>query len=143
MAQQKDQFIDPTGRLAESTLRIQDLHQVEKKLVLLIETAGEALSVLSEDAPSGENADEFVNSHTIEFRSLASRYLSLVNDIQFALRSHTHYLAQTASITSSANKTMPFKASIIGEQKELEIWTAALQTLRDRIEEIKQIGLSP
>lgn len=30
MAQQKDQFVDPTGCLAESTLRIQDLHQVEK-----------------------------------------------------------------------------------------------------------------
>lgn len=26
----KNQYVDPTGRMAESTMRIQDLHQAEK-----------------------------------------------------------------------------------------------------------------
>ncbi|RCH80153.1 hypothetical protein CU098_001805, partial [Rhizopus stolonifer] len=111
------------------------------KLVLLVETAAEALSILSDEAPKEANADQFVHDRAMRFRDLASRYFSLVNDIQFALRSHTHYLTREASITSSANKIIPFKTSTFSQQKELEIWTAALDTMSQRIAEIKAIGL--
>lgn len=62
-------------------------------------------------------------------------------DIQFALRSHTHYLTKEASITSSANKIIPFKNSVLGQYKELEIWTEAIETISQRITEIKSIAL--
>ncbi|KAI8369073.1 hypothetical protein BD560DRAFT_435210 [Blakeslea trispora] len=137
------QHVDSTGRMAESTLRIQDLHQVEKKLVLLVEAAAEALSILSDEAPKDADTDQFVRDRAMRFRELASRYFSLVNDIQFALRSHTHYLVKEASISSSANKVIPFKTSTMGQRKELEIWTAALDTIRQRITKIKTIGLEP
>ncbi|GAA5808569.1 hypothetical protein MFLAVUS_001960 [Mucor flavus] len=134
--------IDAEGRMAESTMRIKDLAQAEKKLVLLLETVAEALSILSDEAPSDEeNIDEFVRNRAMNFRHLASRYFSLVNDIQFALRSHTHYLTKEASITSSANKIIPFKNSVLGQYKELEIWTEAIQTISQRITEIKSIAL--
>lgn len=121
-------------------MRIQDLAQAEKKLVLLVETAAEALAILSDEAPNDENTDQFVRDRALTFRSLASRYFSLVNDIQLALRSHTHYLTKEANITSSANKTIPFKTSIVGQYKELEIWTDAIETISQRIAEIKKIA---
>ncbi|KAL0143652.1 hypothetical protein V8B55DRAFT_1479494 [Mucor lusitanicus] len=136
----KNQYIDPTGRMAESTMRIQDLHQAEKKLVLLIETAAEALSILSDEAPSGVDTDQFVRERAMSFRELASRYFSLVNDIQFALRSHTRYLTKEASIASSANKIIPFRTSVMSQHKELEIWTAAIDTISQRIAEIKKVA---
>ncbi|KAG2210159.1 hypothetical protein INT46_009697 [Mucor plumbeus] len=134
----KNQYTDPTGRMAESTMRIQDLHQAEKKLVLLIETAAEALGILSDEAPSDMDTDQFVRNRAMSFRELASRYFSL--DIQFALRSHTHYLTKEAIITSSANKIIPFKTSVISQHKELEIWTAAIDTISQRIAEIKKVA---
>lgn len=93
-----NQYNDPTGRMAESTMRIKDLYQAEKvgsisnfsimnqgliyqckKLVLLIETAAEALAILSDEAPKDENTDQFVRDRAMSFRDLASRYFSLVN----------------------------------------------------------------
>ncbi|KAI9279766.1 hypothetical protein BY458DRAFT_501622 [Sporodiniella umbellata] len=136
----KDQYIDPTQRMAESTMRVKDLYQVEKKLVLLIETAGEALAILSEEGTQEENTDQFVRERALAFRELSSRYFSLVNDIQLALRSHTHYLAKTASFTPSANKTIPFKTSIVGQHKQLEIWTEAIQAIQQQVQALKQIG---
>ncbi|KAG1234138.1 hypothetical protein G6F35_001184 [Rhizopus arrhizus] len=126
--------------MAESTMRIKDLYQVERKLVLLIETAGEALAILSDEGTKDENTDKFVREKALAFRDLSSRYFSLVNDIQLALRSHTYYLAKTASFTPSANKTIPFKTSIVGQHKQLEIWTEAIKAIQQRIHEIKQIG---
>ncbi|CEP19689.1 hypothetical protein [Parasitella parasitica] len=136
----KNQYTDPTGRMAESTMRIQDLHQAEKKLVLLLETAAEALAILSDDAPGDIDTDQFVRNRAMSFRELASRYFSLVNDIQFALKSHTHYLTKEASLTSSASKIIPFKTSVVSQQKELEIWTAAIDTISQRIAEIKKVA---
>jgi hypothetical protein len=52
---------------------------LKKKLVLLIETAAEALAILSDDAPKDENTDQFVRDRAMSFRDLASRYFSLVN----------------------------------------------------------------
>ncbi|KAG2213195.1 hypothetical protein INT47_011344 [Mucor saturninus] len=136
----QNQYIDVKGHMAESTMRIKDLAQAEKKLVLLIETAAEALSILSDEAPNDENTDQFVRDRAMTFRGLAERYFSLVNDIQFALRSHTHYLTKEASITSSANKIIPFKTSVLDQYKELEIWTSAIETVSQRIAEIKKIA---
>jgi hypothetical protein len=45
-----------------------------------------------------------------------------------------------ANISSASTKTIPFKTSIIGQQKELEIWSAAIDTLNQRILEIKKIA---
>ncbi|KAI8985915.1 hypothetical protein BDB01DRAFT_786851 [Pilobolus umbonatus] len=137
----KNQFIDATGRMSESTIRIQDLHQVEKKIVMLIETAAEAFSILSEEnITDNTNTEQFIRESTRNFRDLASRYFSLINDIQLTLRNHTHYLTKEANITSSVNKTIPFKISIAGEEKELEAWIAAIETIHDRIREIKRMS---
>ncbi|KAI8379317.1 uncharacterized protein BYT42DRAFT_613637 [Radiomyces spectabilis] len=81
-------------QIAESTTRIKDLHEAEKKLVLLLETAGEALAVLSEDGPHDNSTDDTIEERVQVFRNLASRYFSIVNDVQLALRNHTHYLAK-------------------------------------------------
>lgn len=48
--------------------------------MLLIETAGEALSILSDDASNDEhNTDQFVHDRAEAFRGLAQKYFSLVN----------------------------------------------------------------
>ncbi|KAI9006633.1 hypothetical protein CLU79DRAFT_723730 [Phycomyces nitens] len=137
----KNAFYDASGAMAESTIRIKDLHEAEKKLVLLVETAGEALGVLSDEEINDSNADQSQNDRIVAFQDLASRYFSLINDVQLSLRSHTHYLAKTGSIAPSTSKSIPFKASVAGQQKELEIWTAALGTIDQRVQEIKSIAL--
>lgn len=45
----------------------------------MIETAAEALSILSDEAPDDENTDQFVRDRAMRFRGLAERYFSLVN----------------------------------------------------------------
>jgi hypothetical protein len=57
--------------------------------------------------------------------------------VQLAVRRHTHFLTQTASLPSTT-KTIPFRRSVAGEQKELEIWTGSLTTLQQRIQLIKR-----
>lgn len=47
--------------------------------MLLIETAAEALGILSDEAPSDMDTDQFVRNRAMSFRELASRYFSLVN----------------------------------------------------------------
>ena len=39
----------------------------------------------------------------------------------------------------TTTKSIPFRESISGEQKELEVWTAALETIHQRVRELKQI----
>ncbi|KAI8092979.1 uncharacterized protein BX664DRAFT_328640 [Halteromyces radiatus] len=126
------------SELDESVTRIQELHQAEKKLVQLVETAGEALAVLTDDGPSDEDAELAIRERIGEFTDLANKYFSLVNDIQLTIRQQVHFLTQTASLPSTT-KTIPFRLSVAGEQKELEIWTNALTTLQQRMEDIKRI----
>ncbi|ORZ18894.1 hypothetical protein BCR42DRAFT_450026 [Absidia repens] len=124
----------------ESKARIQALHEAEKKLVLLVETAGEALDVLTDDGPSDEDAEMAIRERAGEFADLTNRYFSLVNDVQLTVRQQTHFLTKTASLPSTT-KTIPFRRSVAGEQKELEIWTGALSTIQQRLQEIKRISL--
>ncbi|KAI9306180.1 hypothetical protein BJ944DRAFT_263973 [Cunninghamella echinulata] len=126
------------NKIDDSIARIQDLHQVEKKLVSLVETAGEAFAILTDDGPSDEDAELAVKERTSEFRDLATRYFSLVNDIQLSVRNHTRFLTQSASLPSTT-KTIPFRVSVADKQKDLEIWIGAVATLQKRIEEIKII----
>jgi hypothetical protein len=51
-----------------------------------------------------------------------------------------NYLTKTASFTPVANKTIPFKTSIVSQQKQLEIWAEAIKAIQQQIQEIKQIG---
>ncbi|KAI7866891.1 hypothetical protein BDF14DRAFT_1882231 [Spinellus fusiger] len=138
MANLKNPFHDVSGAMAESTLRIKELYEAEKKLVLLVETAGEALDVLSQDINSSD-VEQAIRQHTMDFRTLASRYFSLINDIQLSLRNHTHYLAKTSSITPSTSKSIPFQQSTATEQRELEIWTSALSTLGQSVQTLLSI----
>ncbi|ORX47149.1 hypothetical protein DM01DRAFT_1410277 [Hesseltinella vesiculosa] len=121
----------------ESVSRIQDLHITEKKLVSLVETAGHALALLADDGPSDEDADLAVHERTTEFRDLATRYFSLINDIQLSVRQHTHFLTQTASLPCTT-KTIPYRVSVAGEQRELEIWINALQLIQQRLTAVQQ-----
>ncbi|CAO3597973.1 unnamed protein product [Absidia cylindrospora] len=75
-----------------------------------------------------------------EFADLTNRYFSLVNDVQLTVRQQTHFLTKTASLPSTT-KTIPFRRSVAGEQKELEIWTGALSTIQQRLQEIRRISL--
>ncbi|KAI8144044.1 hypothetical protein BJV82DRAFT_608134 [Fennellomyces sp. T-0311] len=138
MSQVPDQEL--TSHLAESTLRIKDLHEAEKKLVLLVETAGDAMAILCDDAPQDQDADQVVRNEVIAFRELAARYFTLVNDIQLSLRSNTRYLRKSGSIAVNATKSIPFRESIAGEQKELEVWTEAIETIHQRVKELQQIA---
>ncbi|KAI9271503.1 hypothetical protein BDA99DRAFT_533991 [Phascolomyces articulosus] len=137
MSQQES---DISSYLAESTLRIQDLHEAEKKLVLLVETAGDALANLCDDAPQDQDQDQVVRESVIAFRELAARYFSLVNDVQLSLRSNTRYLSEQGSIGMTTTRSIPFRESVSGEQKELEVWTAAVETIHQRVRELKEIA---
>ncbi|KAI7884059.1 hypothetical protein K492DRAFT_234992 [Lichtheimia hyalospora FSU 10163] len=129
-----------TTQIAESTTRIKNLHEVEKKLVLLVETAGDALAILSDDSKNDEDASKAAHERVHEFEALAKRYFSLVNDIQLALRDNVRFLRKTGSIAMSTTKSIPFRATVAGQQKELEVWTAAVETIHQRVEELKRIA---
>ncbi|KAI8067930.1 hypothetical protein BC940DRAFT_299895 [Gongronella butleri] len=121
----------------DSVARIRDLHIAEKKLVLLVETASQALALLSDDGPTDEDSELAVHERSREFKDLVQRYFSLVNDIQLSIRGHTHFLTQTASLPTTT-KSITFRSSVTGQQKELEIWINALQLIQQRIRSIQQ-----
>ena len=50
-----------------------------------METAAEALSILSDEAPNDQDTDQFVRDRAMKFRDLASRYFSLVNVMAYDL----------------------------------------------------------
>ncbi|KAI9498182.1 hypothetical protein BDB00DRAFT_784246 [Zychaea mexicana] len=139
MSQQQPEQ-DISSYLAESTLRIKDLHEAEKKLVLLVESAGDAMAILCDDSPQDQDADQVVRNEVVAFRELAARYFTLVNDIQLSLRSNTHYLRKSGSIAMNATRSIPFRESVSGEQKELEVWTAAVEMIHQRVQELKRIA---
>ncbi|ORY90025.1 hypothetical protein BCR43DRAFT_499888 [Syncephalastrum racemosum] len=138
--EKQETAVDEYSYLAESTLRIRELHDAERKLVLLVETAGDALTVLSDDASKDADADQVVREHATAFRGLASRYFGLVNDIQRCLRDNVRYLQKSGSITSSTRESIPFHASVAGHQKELEVWTAAVGLIHQRVQVMNQIA---
>lgn len=43
-------------------------------------------------------------------------------------------------MTPGTNRSIPFRASVAGYQKELEIWTAAVKTIHERVEHIRRIA---
>ena len=49
-------------------------------------------------------------------------------------------MAKSGILTQSPNKTVPFHASVYGEQKELELWVSATQAIRAKVEEIIAIA---
>lgn len=60
--------------------------------------------------------------------------------MQRTLREHVSFLAKSGILTQSPNKTVPFHASVYAEQKELELWVAATQAIRLKVEEIIAIA---
>ncbi|KAI9314431.1 Las1-like-domain-containing protein [Dichotomocladium elegans] len=128
------------NQLAESTIRIKQLHDIEKKLVDLVETAGDAIAILCDEGHRDEESEQSIKDRIAAFQELASRYFTLVNEIQTALRSNTRFLRKTGSIAMSTTKSIPFRATISGQQKELEVWTAAIETIHQRVEQLRQIA---
>ncbi|KAF9152074.1 hypothetical protein BG015_005823 [Linnemannia schmuckeri] len=127
-----------------SATRILELRGLERRIVQLLETAGQAIQILSgEDDPenAGPNlmdasadstkASDMIKSHAAEkakqFEVLAAGYATLVNEIQSGLRRQFHYLTK-AGIASSQ---VPFKNVVYGEEKELETWLNAVDVLKE------------
>ncbi|KAK5829136.1 hypothetical protein F5H01DRAFT_329594 [Linnemannia elongata] len=127
-----------------SATRILELRGLERRIVQLLETAGQAIQILSgEDDP--ENAGpilmdassdstkgpDMINTYAEEkskqFEVLAAGYATLVNEIQSGLRRQFHYLTK-AGIASSQ---VPFKNVVYGEEKELETWLNAVDVLKE------------
>jgi hypothetical protein len=50
------------------------------------------------------------------------------------------FLAKSGILTQSPNKTVPFHASVYAEQKELELWVAATEAIRTKVEDINAIA---
>ncbi|KAK3813562.1 MAG: hypothetical protein JOS17DRAFT_761680 [Linnemannia elongata] len=127
-----------------SATRILELRGLERRIIQLLETAGQAIQILSgEEDP--ENAGsilmdasvdstkgpDMINSYAEEkskqFEVLAAGYATLVNEIQSGLRRQFHYLTK-AGIASSQ---VPFKNVVYGEEKELETWLNAVDVLKE------------
>ncbi|KAL1934956.1 hypothetical protein VTP01DRAFT_4096 [Rhizomucor pusillus] len=136
--QESSSTVDDAQYLAESTLRIRELHEIEQKLVHLVETAGDAIGLLA--GVDDNESEESIQKRSSNFRELAARYFSLVNDIQLSLRSNAQYLAKADSTPPGANRSIPFRASIATEQTELEVWTMAVQTIQQRVEHLKRLA---
>ncbi|KAF9409301.1 hypothetical protein BGZ94_002003 [Podila epigama] len=134
------------GQQASAT-RILELRGLERRIVQLLKTAGEAIQILSGDqdedeqdpevgkrllASVGKSREEqqvmtqaYADEKAQKFEVLASSYATLVNEIQSGLRRQFHYLTK-AGITSSH---VPFKNVLYGEEKELETWLNAVEVL--------------
>ncbi|KAF9106843.1 hypothetical protein BGX27_009017 [Mortierella sp. AM989] len=135
-----------------SATRILELRGLERRIVQLLETAGQAIQILSGDADGedgeGENEEigkrllsstslspearqamirEYADERAKKFETLAAGYTTLVNEIQTGLRRQFHYLTK-AGISSSQ---VPFKNVVYGEEKELETWLNAVDVLKE------------
>lgn len=122
-----------------------------KRIIQLLETAGEAIQILSGDQDEDEDEEDpeigrrllastgqsreaqqamiqaYADEKAKKFEVLASGYATLVNEIQSGLRRQFHYLTK-AGIASAH---VPFKNVLYGEEKELETWLNAVDVLKD------------
>ncbi|KAF9966118.1 hypothetical protein BGZ70_003248 [Mortierella alpina] len=131
-----------------SATRILELRGLERRIVQLLETAGQAIQILSGDPEDDENDEAgqrllsatslqpaernamvkaYADEKSQKFETLAAGYATLVNEIQSGLRRQFHYLTK-AGISSSQ---VPFKNVVYGEEKELETWLNAVDVLKD------------
>ncbi|KAG0228374.1 hypothetical protein B0O80DRAFT_500317 [Mortierella sp. GBAus27b] len=133
-----------------SATRILELRGLERRIVQLLETAGQAIQILSGDAEGEDNdneeagkrllaassssqearqamAKDYADDRAQKFEALATGYATLVNEIQSGLRRQFHYLTK-AGISSSQ---VPFKNVVYGEEKELETWLNAVDVLKE------------
>ncbi|KAF9930656.1 hypothetical protein FBU30_000196 [Linnemannia zychae] len=127
-----------------SAIRILELRGLERRIIQLLETAGQAIQILSgeDDAENsgpilmeaGNSADKgkemiqtYAQQKSQQFDVLAAGYATLVNEIQSGLRKQFHYLTK-AGIASSQ---VPFKNVVYGEEKELETWLNAVDVLKE------------
>ncbi|KAF8980912.1 hypothetical protein BGZ46_003489 [Entomortierella lignicola] len=133
-----------------SATRILELRGLERRIVQLLETAGQAIQILSRDADDeeGESEDtgkkllsatslspesrqamvrEYADERAKKFETLAAGYTTLVNEIQTGLRRQFHYLTK-AGISSSQ---VPFRNVVYGEEKELDTWLNAVDVLKE------------
>ncbi|KAH8550205.1 hypothetical protein BGW37DRAFT_76088 [Umbelopsis sp. PMI_123] len=130
-----------SGGTSESALRIQQLHAVEKQIVQLIQTAGNAIGVLSDKLVTDEaTGEQYVQERAAAFANESRSYYALLKEIQRTLREHVSFLAKSGILTQSPNKTVPFHASVYAEQKELELWVSATQVIRAKVEEIVAVA---
>ncbi|KAF9308266.1 hypothetical protein BG003_011347 [Podila horticola] len=138
------------GQQASAT-RILELRGLERRIIQLLETAGEAIQILSGDQDEDEDEEDpeigrrllastgqsreaqqamiqaYADEKAKKFEVLASGYATLVNEIQSGLRRQFHYLTK-AGIASAH---VPFKNVLYGEEKELETWLNAVDVLKD------------
>ncbi|KAF9167180.1 hypothetical protein DFQ26_005457 [Actinomortierella ambigua] len=126
-----------------SQKRILELRGVERRIVQLLETAGKAIQMLSDDdaipvdklarasitSPDIQRsiAEDYSTDRVKEFETLATTYTDLVNQIQVGMRRHFHYLTR-AGITASQ---VPFKDVLYGEERELETWLDAVDVINE------------
>ncbi|KAF9573073.1 hypothetical protein EC968_009033 [Mortierella alpina] len=147
-----------------SATRILELRGLERRIVQLLETAGQAIQILSGDPEEDENDEAgkrllsatslqpaernalikaYADEKSQKFETLAAGYATLVNEIQSGLRRQFHYLTK-AGISSSQ---VPFKNVVYGEEKELETWLNAVDVLKDSanrlIENVEHELLTP
>ncbi|KAF8924715.1 hypothetical protein BGZ58_001516 [Dissophora ornata] len=141
---------------AASATRILELRGLERRIVQLLETAGQAIQILSGDAddlddPENEETGKrllsaaslppesrqamikaYADERSKKFEALAAGYATLVNEIQSGLRRQFHYLTK-AGIASETSQ-VPFKNVVYGEEKELETWLNAVDVLKESAE---------
>ncbi|KAF9128042.1 hypothetical protein BGW39_005383 [Mortierella sp. 14UC] len=127
-----------------SATRILELRGLERRIIQLLETAGQAIQILAgEDDPDNagpilmenssnpDDAQKMIQAHaeqkSQQFQVLAAGYATLVNEIQTGLRRQFHYLTK-AGIASSQ---VPFKNVVYGEEKELATWLNAVDVLKE------------
>ncbi|KAL1921737.1 uncharacterized protein VTP21DRAFT_10379 [Calcarisporiella thermophila] len=117
---------------SESGQRMCELHQVEKKLVEMLRTAGGAIQLLSdEDMEDDKRREAF--SHN------ATKYIQILDEVQSSLRSHVTHLT-TRGDFAPTNMTLPMNAATYGERVELEVWVKGLKILRDGFQEVSEIA---
>ncbi|KAF9908016.1 hypothetical protein BX616_000261 [Lobosporangium transversale] len=137
-----------------SATRILELRGLERRIVQLLETAGQAIQILSGDddeeeeneevgkrllaatslSPEARKAmvQEYADERAKKFETLATGYATLVDEIQSGLRRQFHYLTK-AGISSSQ---VPFKNVVYGEEKELDTWLNAADLLKQSTNEL-------
>ncbi|OZJ04787.1 hypothetical protein BZG36_01878 [Bifiguratus adelaidae] len=116
------------------------LGQVEQDLVRLLQVAGSAIAILSGNVKDGELSD--ADARRTEMEAKTHEYFQVLNRVQNTLRQQIHGLIQERVIPAApSSSSMPFHASVYGEQKELDSWVGALQAVKQGIRRISSASI--
>ncbi|TPX72352.1 hypothetical protein SpCBS45565_g00436 [Spizellomyces sp. 'palustris'] len=119
----------PTNAVLQAQLEneqlLRTLSAVEKRVVLLLTSASEAVAQLANEADVEEAEEKFAESFQV--------YVQTLNEIQSYLRRIFRHLVKSG-ILAAAGRSIPYRASLAGEEMDLELAAKRVSLLLAEVE---------